>query len=261
MNSCTKITLLFSTYLLFFSIQITAQDTNSQAYWIHEDRVMPSMVLSYEKSAKELVSNLEKYNIQDEKWITSSTNDFRYLYVTAIDKMADLDRPFFANLSEKMGSDALANLLKEMDKCYNRHFNYIIHLDKELSYMPNGITQTPEGKNYRKFHYLYFTPSKAYIVKDYLKAVKELYASKDSKLHYRVYKSGFGTQDDFYLIAVAAKNAVEYEQIGSENNELLGDAGNKIFDELFKNLKKYEEIPGRIREELGYSPKKVTRKN
>ena len=31
-------------------------------------------------------------------------------------------------------------------------------LDENLTYMPEGVTQTPEGENYRKFYFIYYKP-------------------------------------------------------------------------------------------------------
>jgi len=79
--------------LLLLSNSSIAQDgTKSQAYWIHEDPVYPSMVLDYEETCKELVSACVKYNIQEAKWMAISTDDLKYFFVTAIEKMGDLDK-------------------------------------------------------------------------------------------------------------------------------------------------------------------------
>ena len=67
--------LYFIPVLLFLlTSSATAQGVEkSQAYWIHEDPVYPAMVLDYEETCKELVSNCNKYNIQEANWITIST--------------------------------------------------------------------------------------------------------------------------------------------------------------------------------------------
>ena len=237
---------------------ISAQDEGkTQAYWIHEDQVKLSMVPEYEKVSKELIDNLKKHNIQDEGWLTSSTTDGRYLYISPIKNMADLDRPLFTSLAEKMGGDALGELFGRMDKCYDRHLNYVIRLDKELSYMPDGMTLTPEGENYRRFHYLHYAPGDAAKIKEGMKAIKDMFVAKGSKMHYRVYKNGFGAQGDFYMVAIAAKDGVEYEKKGAENDVLFGEDGPKTFGGVFGNLLKYEDIPGRMRPDMAYTPQKT----
>jgi hypothetical protein len=233
------------------------QDSNiRQAFWVHEDVVKPSKVGQYEAVCKELVANLKKYNIQGINTIVANLSDNRYLYVGPLENMAQLDKPMFATLSEKMGKEALDNLFGRMDECYDLEQNYVINLDKELTYMPEGITQTPTGQDYRKFHYLYFAPKDRKSIHEKMKAVKDVFAKKGSKMYYRVYRSGFGTRGDFYMVAIAAKDAVDYEQKSMENGKLLGEEGDKALGELFGNLLRYEEFLGRMRPDLAYSPQK-----
>lgn len=227
---------------------------STQQYWVHEDVVKPSMVSEYESVCKELISNLKKYNIQEPNFICTNLDDSRYLYVGPMNKMADLDIPIFATLAEKMGSEAMSALFKRMDKCYDIEHDYVLTLDNDLSYMPEGITQTPQGQDYRKFHYLHVAPGNRAVVKEKVKAIKDLFASKGSKQYYRVYRSGFGTRGEFYMVAVAAKDPVDLAEMSRANDVLLGADGEKAFTELFSNILQYESFTGRMRPDLYYQP-------
>ena len=240
--------------LFLLTAYTRAQSDQMQAYWVHEDHVKPAMVEEYENVGKKLIENLKKYNIPDEQWITAQTADFRYLYVSPLKDMADLDRDIFAGLAEKMGEENMRGLFNEMDKYYTEHFNYVIYLDPELSYMPGGITQTPEGQQYRKFYYLHTTPAMRSDLAKAMKGIKDLYASKGSKVEYRVYRSGFGAPNDFFMVAIAAKDPVTYEQNSVSNQALLGDDAKPAFDNLMDYVTKFEVIPGNMRPDLAYSP-------
>ncbi len=247
-------TKLFLAFISLTLIGIHAQEKTTQAFWVHEDVVKPSMVMEYEAVCKELTDNMKKHNIQEVSTIVTNTADSRYLWVSPIESMADIEKPIFATLAEKMGGTAMADLFARMDKCYDIEQNYVIHLDKELSYMPGGITQTPEGQDYRKFHYLHFAPGDRAMMKEKMKAIKEMFAQKGSNTHYRVYKSGFGTRGEFYMVAVAAKDAVDHAEKATANDALLGEDGNKMMGDLFGNLIKYEEFVGRMRPDMAFSP-------
>ena len=52
-----------------FSGLALAQEKTTQAYWVHEDRVKPSMVMEYEKVSKEFTDQCKKHNIQTLAWI------------------------------------------------------------------------------------------------------------------------------------------------------------------------------------------------
>ena len=128
-----------------------------------------------------------------------------------------------------------------MGKCITQHFDYVLRLDKELTYMPAGITQTPEGQNYRRFYYLRYTPQQEENLVASLKAIKDMFQKKNSKMDYRVYRSGFGAGGDYFLVAIAGKDVLAYETMNSENDKLLGEEAGKVFGEMMKNLSKMEE--------------------
>lgn len=235
---------------------LDAQDKKSQAFWVHEDVVKPAMIAQYETVCKDLTSNMKKHDIRGIDVIVTNTADNRYLWVSPISSMADIERPVFSTLAERMGGDAMGALFDKMDKCYDIEHNYVIHLDKELSYMPGGITQTPEGQDFRKFHYYHYTPSKEDEVKKNAAAIKKLFESKGSKLHYRVYKSGFGTRGAFYMVAIAAKDAADYANKIAANNELLGEEWLKTYSSFMGSLEEYEMFEGQMRPDMAYSPSK-----
>ncbi len=252
-----KLNFLLAILLLTPLALLQAQDNDtSQAFWVHEDVVKPSMISEYESTCKELTGNLKKYNIQNFNAIVSNTADNRYLWVSPINSMADIDRPVFKTLADKMGAEAMGELFDRMDQCYDIEQNYIIHLDKELSYMPSGITQTPEGQEYRKFHYYHYTPGNSAAVKNKVQAIKSLFESKGSQLDYRVYKSGFGTRGAFYMVAIAAKDAIDYATKITENNKLMGEEWQNTYSDFIASLEKYESFEGRMRPDMAYSPSK-----
>lgn len=240
-------------FILLAPSQSTAQDI----YRVHEDVVKPMHILEYESILAEMMAMIKKNEIKDTSWITLVTNNSHYLYLTPIKNYADLDKPnFVSELIEKEGEEKVMDLFSRMDKCYDTELDYIVILNRGLSYMPEGITQTPEGQNYRENHILYVTPGNSEIVREKLKAIKKLYESKGSKAYYRVYTSGFGTDGQFVMVATAAKDAMEMEQIAKENAKLIGekDLQNAIF-ELYVNTLRYEKMEGDIRPDLGYNSK------
>jgi len=44
-----------------------------------------------------------------------------------------------------------------------------------------------------------------------MKGIKDVFASKGSKNHYRVYRSGFGNLEGYYLVAISAKDEIDYD--------------------------------------------------
>ena len=240
--------------LFLLPLALTAQTySEDQAFHIHEDVVSPDKVSEYEQICKKLVSSMKEYNIQDVVWNAASTADGRYIYIQPIENMADLGKYPFASLVEKMGKEAVDNIFDKMDTCYDIEHDYVVRLNQELTYMPDGVSMTQEDQNYRKWHYLHVSPENRSAVKEKMEGIKDLFASKGSEMHYRVYNSGFGTRGEYYIVVVSAKDAVDYAQRSEQNMALLGEEGKKTFDDLFASLLKYEEHVGWMRPDLAYS--------
>ena len=214
------------------------------------------MVSEYESIVKELVAMLNKHNLPDLHWITLVSSDSKYRFVSPIKNMADLDKSSWIKaLAEKEGKEAVSALFDRMDKCYDTELDYILRLDNDLTYMPEGFNQTPEGENYRKNHMLYVSPANRKVVREKMKAVKDFNAKKGSKVSYSVYSSGFGADGEYYMVAIAAKDAEHYAKRSNENREILGDERKKVMGDLWSHLLKYEVVEGWIRPDLAYSSK------
>lgn len=247
---------LLKNTLLFLSIlclTFNVSQAQNKSYWVHQDNVKPSMVGEYEKIAKEFNAACKEHNAQT-SWITATTDDFRYMYVTPIENMADLDKRPFADMAKAMG-DSFGDIFNRFNKCYNSHGGYIITMDEALTYMPDGFSQTQEGYNFRKYYYLYFTPENQKGLRDGMKAIKELFASKGSKSHYRVYRSGFGAMESYYMVAISYKDEIDAATKSKANDALLGDDRYETFNKAINYVTRMEEYSGQIRPDLAYSPK------
>jgi len=247
---------LKNTILITFVFCLIFNFTLSQnkLYQVHQDNVKPSMVAEYEKIIKEYNVACKAHNVQT-NWITATASDFRYMHITPIENMADLDINPFADMAKAMG-DAYGDIFKRFNKCYDSHGSYIITLEEGLTYMPEGISLTQEGKNFRKFFYLYYTPENQAKLKEGMKAIKELFTSKESKTYYRVYHSGFGNMESYYMVAISYKDEIDAATKSKANDELLGDDRYETFNKAINYVSRMEEFSGAIRTDLSYSSKK-----
>lgn len=246
----------FVSAILIFLIPMIASAQGNQAFWIHADQVKPSMTNEYEKVSKDFIAACTKYDLKDADWSTAHIDDGTYLSITPIKNMADLDKNTLAPLAEKMGNENFRAIFERFNKCYDKHGDYIVVLNSELSYMPNGLTINTEGKNYRKWHFLYVTPENVQNLSGKIKELKALYEKKGAKEHFRIYRAGFGTMGDYFLAVVSAKDAQDYANQSDANDALLGEEGKKLFEEMFKYVAKYESKTGTMRPDLSYSAPK-----
>jgi len=243
-------TSLLSLVLLCLSVNaLQAQ----QMFQIHQDNVKPSMMMEYEKIAKEFNEASIANNVQA-TWFTAMSNDFRYFYVTPIENFAELDERPFADMAKAMG-DKFTDMFKRFHKCYNSHGTYIIVRDDELSYQLAEDAQPNESENHRTWFYIYYTPENTKNIREGMKAVKELFSSKGSKQYYNVYRNGFGQMENYYLVSVPAKNEIDSATRSEANKEVLGPDRWDTFNKVMNYATRTEEYKGEMRPDLSYTPK------
>ena len=247
-----KITLLLIAFVMLSPMKTIAQN---QRFVIHQDNVKPAMELEFIKTTKELVEACKKYELKDTQWYTTRLSDGSYLFASPIKNMAELDVDSFAPIAEKMGKDNFNGMFEKFNTCYDTHGDFVVVLRNDLSYTAPA-NATTETQNFTKFHFFYVTPENSVKVANKLKEIKELYTSKKSKESYRIYHSGFGVMNEYYVAVLSAKDEMTYEKTSEENNALLGDEWNKKFNELFVLTTKYDQKTGYAHPELSYLIKK-----
>jgi hypothetical protein len=239
-------------FCLTFAMSVWAQQAKNQAFWIHEDKVKPAMMGEYEKISKDFVAKCKENDLKDLQWSIAQMDDGTFMSITPIQEMADIQRMTFEPLREKMGDEEFSKIFQNFDKCYDQHGDYIAILNGELSYMPDGLTPDTPGQNYRVWHRMDVTPSNIPKLKGKMKELKDLFANKGSKMHYRIYHSGFGNTGNYYVAVISAKDAQDYDRMSAENDQLLGDEGRQLFDEMFKYVEAYDVKRGGMRPDLSY---------
>ena len=71
-------------------------------------------------------------------------------------------------------------------------------------------------------------------------------------MQYRIYQSGFGNVGNSFVAVISAKDAMDYDRMSSENDKVLGEEGQKLFDEMFEYVDAYKVIRGSMRPVLAY---------
>lgn len=255
-----RMLVLFSALLILGFTYAQEKEKSYQMYAVHEDIVKPSKVTQYEAVAKEFKMVMDKYKneVPDLHYLAVSTDNMHYMYVWPIDSMADLDKNPLAEVRNKMGADKFDDMMARMDDCYSSHTTYTMTLDKNMTYMPEGISQTQEGENYREFHYYYTSPAKLNNLAKKGMAIKEFHASNNSPASYRIYRSGFGAPKSFFMVAVSAKDPSHMAQKSQEIYTKLGPEYQKALNEAMNYTTKYDKVTGWIRPDLSVEKVKTT---
>ncbi len=252
MQSIIKITSCL--FCFFLALSMYAQEGNNQSFWIHEDQVKPAMMSEYMETSRNLVDACKKNNVKNIQWSVASMDDGTFLAITPIKDLADIQNMNFNDLREKVGDETFTKMFENFNKCYDNHGDYVTTLLPSLSYMPDGLSTTTPGKEYRVWHRMDVTPANMQKVQSKMKELKDLFASKNSKMHYRIYRSGFGNVGDYFVAVVSAKDAMDYDRMSAENDQLMGEEGQKLFDEMFDYVDAYSVKRGSMRPDLSYQP-------
>jgi hypothetical protein len=243
-------TIFLSCLMLCLALNVA---TAQQMFRIHQDNVKPSKIMEYEAIAKEFKEAAIKHNI-DISWFTATTNNNEYFYVSPIENFASFDERPMAKMAEAMGDD-FTDLFARFDTCYDSHGTYVIVKDNELSYMPEGELNAPADQNYREWYYMYYKPEDAKNVRKGMKAVRDMFKEKGSKLYYRVYQDGMGQMEHYYMVSVAYKDEMDAAQKNEENKKILGPERMETFNKLLNYVSRMEEHRGEMRPDMDYAPK------
>ncbi len=248
-SNTLKSKLLLLAVLLVLPMVTVAQ---VQAFLIHEDQVKPSKHNDYVEVAKEFKALCEKHNFS-ESWSVAQMDDGTFLTITPVEKFADLDEDPMEDFAKTVGEEKFSNYYARFNQCYDKHGSYISLLNENLSYMPDGMSTTQEGQNYRRWIFMDVAAKNVSKTREAIKAIKDLFAQKNSKMHYRIYQNGFGHVGDRFVAVISAKSALDYEQISEDNWKLLGEEARPLFDNLNSLISSYSEISGWMRPDLSYS--------
>ncbi|MGC6430633.1 MAG: hypothetical protein ACON5F_06310 [Jejuia sp.] len=224
-----------------------------QMFIVFEDNVMPSKVMDYEKTVKAYNDACVEHEV-DVYWQAASQDDFTYYYISPIEKMAELDEQPMKEMAEAMG-DKFKSMLMEMDKCTTTSGSYMMYAVDDLSYKaPEGTDRS--DLNYRAWYELHYQSENKEKLMEGMKAVKAMFEEKGSTEYYNVYHTGFGTMENYFLVSVAAKDGVDSETRGKENQKVLGPDRYETFDKVMAYVENWVEHRGRMRPDLSYLPKK-----
>lgn len=231
-----------------------AQTPSKQMMVIHEDQVLPSKVMEYEQAAMGLKKVLDEQGSESISYMAVALNDFRYLYVSPIESYADLDADPFADLTEKVGKEAMAKVWDAFDGCYNTHWDYIVTLNNELSHDPEGISM--DEKAFRNFTYYYVHPNMESEAWEVAKAWKALYEKKGVKTGYRLYTGGMGLHSPLFLTVRQAKDEADFRATIDAEFKALGEEGQALNKRTLDLCQRIVEVNGQMRADLSYMPSK-----
>lgn len=261
MNSkpISLITVMMVSLLPLLAVQAQNQSAATQLFTIHEDVVIPSRVVEYEKAAKNLASLMEQHNMATMQYSAANSDDFTYIYISPVTNYAGLDNlgAGFAELEEKMGTKAFEEAMGKFSGNYHSHRDYLIRMHSELSYKPEYGNNMNDGMNFRHWDFYHVYPGKQDQIAEIAKEWVELNKSMDIQQGYRLYTGDMGTDMPLVIVSYSAKSASDFYSNYEKNMAKLGDAGKKLMEKTMAITWKMERREGSMRPDLSYMTQQV----
>lgn len=240
---------MLKTSLLTFVIGLLAlpvllAQSERQLFVVHEDQVIPGMMDDYMELMGEVAAAFKAKGNEMES-TTYTREDFSVIHVTPIESMADLDRNMSAYFSEMMGEEEFKQAFSRFDKHYHQHGDYVVALNEELSYMPEGnLDPTTPGQPYRLWQYYTVSADNHDEVYELAKEMKALHKNSGSKLNWRIYEPVLGIMGPQFVVVMSGKNAAELENRMSATKQLLKGKDMEIGQQILKLTIEYRTLRG-----------------
>ncbi len=230
--------------------QTQGQNDKDQMFAVYTYDVMPEKVKAEEVFVKEMKAKFKENKVEGPTWSTAVTNTNTFMYIVPIENMAQLDENPWEPIIKKMGKE---NWKKFTDKAKGHESSSssaVSVLDSELSYMPEGLDPTTEGKDFRAWNIFHIKPGQYDEAKAVAKKIKEVYAAKKSKFHYRIYHNTFGGDGNTMVVVSSHKNMGDYYQNAEAARSLVQKDVEKLYDELLTHVAKQDRMYGNMRPDL-----------
>lgn len=211
----------------------TPKDDSQQMYWVREIQVKPGMRAENIALDKEYLENVKKHD-NDHKYLFMVNDEELIRYFTPINSLCDITSDYKAHLTEKIGKDKANELFLKYNETATMHGDYILTTDNDLSNIKEEKPNIDAGSAYHKWIFYYPYPEKSDEFVKQANTVKKLVDSNDTKLVSRVYRSGFGSPEEFFIVSIPAKDEASYENLIQETGEIIGEEFGRELDKLNK---------------------------
>jgi hypothetical protein len=235
--------------VLLLSCRVIAQDAVPTLFTVREVVVRPSKDAAYREGVKKLKAACEQHKV-NVMWDTYIMSNNTYLYALPMKGMGDLDRNFFGELEKKMGKANLDKIWAEMDANQESYNDYSITT-------VTGITRhlpVPADQNFRFIQYWTPEPGKDAEAVAVLNQWHAAYEAKNIDQGYVAYKTVYG-REPMYIIAVWAKDGIDFETTTRKRNEAFGADIGKLVNNMNAVTKSISFERGWKSTELSYAPK------
>jgi hypothetical protein len=230
-----------------------AQEQKTQLYSVSEMAVKPGMAAEFEAAVKKEIEL--GYPMP---FMTYSTDDFFYYFLTPIEDYAGMDAMIKAEeeWAAKIGQEYEA-LMKSVEGTIDHYRSGFVRFLPDLSYAPKKPRFKPEEQKFITWGFAYVEFGKGKEFADIVKKFVEGSQSKDASIGWNMFVVESGTEMPLFFWAEGGKSASEYFAESEKVVKKFGEEKHTdLWTKLAATLRKFETKTGRPRPDLSSTPQK-----
>ncbi|MHC4990598.1 MAG: hypothetical protein ACYTGC_06415 [Planctomycetota bacterium] len=237
---------------------VQEQADQPQWYFLVEEQVKPSMMMEYEEATKQIIREMQAYEVSPEKVSFSAISgpELGYVYVMPIDNFGHMDTKMadWQEVVSKIGAEKWAELEARSDKCVDHRATFHVVQRADLSFQPESPAVPQDEVKTIVYGFYYVMPGKERQLESVARRYAELYREHGLDNAWTIYQSVTGGDLPLYVVAHPARSTAEFHKRSEEIDELLGEAGKKLGEEAMACVRRIEIKDGYLRPDLSYPP-------
>jgi hypothetical protein len=244
--------------ILFLAGLLAAETAFAQApqghyFAVHQELAKPYMIKEYEATSKEFVAMVKanKAKMPHFSFDCIVGRDFLYTYIAPMPNLAGLDgiNADFGALAQSAGA-AFADLMKRGGATTEVMRDGVVQLVPELSYQPAQPRLQPSEAKYRHYDIYYVLPGRETEADAVAAEYVKLFKAKNVTTGYNLFKGVLGHELPMVLVAIGAKDPVDFHTEDAKVEALLGAEGKALQAKAASLCRRFESRDGWMRPDL-----------
>lgn len=254
MNHTSPWRLFMGLLFLFASLSVQAQSgpPESQMFAVWEITTSPAEVSVLIKSWKNVIVKMKEHQVPMTMQCFT-TDDNRFLLVSPIDNMAQLDKDPLQKMGEAIGPEGMKEIFMPMYENAGNLKNYIVRMPANLSYMPDSEENPNADAPYRMWTYMKFKPEAGMMIADFAKEAQAIYQKHNAPIGYWFFRDEMGLDAPLVVLQNwAGSRADLYENWQAEMPEAFRKEMGAFQQKIGKHLESVNTVMAYHHQDLIY---------
>lgn len=229
-----------------------------QLFGVHKEVVRPSRIEAYEATNRELIGLLQQApgTLGKLGFTTFMAEDFTYYMVAPLSAYGDAAAIYtgFEETAQAVGPAKFLDVMRRSGDTIETMSDSIFAEDPALSYRPARPRLQPADVRFVHFDVYCLQPGRDFEADEVARAFRALFEKKGIADGYRIFKVVTGSEMPALVVAVDARDLVDYATSDAANRKKLGAEGEALFARAFSLTRRFERFNTLVRPDLSLAP-------